>query len=833
MQRGGPEGVKRRPERGSDGLPCTARTDRFDHRPPPRRPPPCMRLPSRILPLAWILVLGSALAVVTGFDLLRAERVWHVTALATDPARPVGQIIPGGGEASFHWLMQTRQMLTEHNLRVHHVSYDNALGGREVWTSSPYRWWLGLVAGLQHLRTGRPAADVLDDAALVADPLLHALLLVAITLFAAWRFGGGAAALTALGFATLFPLGGEFFPGAPDDRGLIAGALLASVLPVLAGCVGAPSARRRWFAVAGVLGGLAVWLDVRAAAPVLAGVALGGLLASALVERERGPVAAAAWRAWGLSGATTVLLAFLIENAPDRLGGWRTESLHPLHGLAWLGGAELLAWAAAASGGARPAANIRTLARVGSAVLAVAALPAAMLWTKSWGFLASDVYFASLCTRPDSPITADLGAWLRQDGFSATFVATVAPLALLAPALWRLARRSTPAAGRASLALALGPVAVGLGFACAHANAWSRLDALLLALGAATLAAGPVSRSRTVAWVLGGAALAIPGLWQLRPAPATGGFALTRPEAEQLILRDLANWLDRRAPEPGTVVFAPPLETTPLCHFGQLRGIGTFAPENSAGFGTSLSIAGAATIETAQALLGTRQVRYLVIPSWDPYFEDFAALYLTARFSHTRSLLATELRRMHLPPWLRPMAYPMPEITGFERETTLVFEVVDDQGPALATSRLAEYLVETGALERVPDLDEQLQRYPADLGALAARIELRTAAGDNAGAAQLLETLQARIRAGGDRYLAWDRRVRLAIVCGRAGWLDLARRETTRCIGDVRADRLRSLTPGSLFGLLVLSKNFSEPIADPRLQSLATDLLPPALRANL
>ena len=72
---------------------------------------------------------------------------------------------------------------------------------------------------------------------------------------------------------------------------------------------------------------------------------------------------------------------------------------------------------------------------------------------------------------------------------------------------------------------------------------------------------------------------------------------LTSAEAQELIERDLAHWLARHANEPRPVVFAPPRETLTLCFYGGLRGIGTFATENNAGFGAALMMAGAQTME--------------------------------------------------------------------------------------------------------------------------------------------------------------------------------------------------------------------------------------------
>ena len=281
------------------------------------------------------------------------------------------------------------------------------------------------------------------------------------------------------------------------------------------------------------------------------------------------------------------------------------------------------------------------------------------------------------------------------------------------------------------------------------------------------------------------------------------------------------------------MVFAPPRETLTLCFYGGLRGIGTFAPENRTGFGATLMIAGAKTMEEAQGLLRARGVRYIVIPSWDSFFDQFAERYLTKNFSHRTSLLVEELRRWNLPSWLRPVPYQLPVGGGFEGQTVRIFEVVEEQNPAVASSRLAEYLIESGELDQAAAASEALRRFPGDVGALAARAQVQGARDDATGLAQTLPLLKARLAGGADQYLPWDRRVSLAVVLARADWVDLARDQTSRCLAELTAPRLRALSTGSLYGLLVLSKSFGLNFTDPKLHDLALDLLPADLRSGL
>src|ERR1017187_7077941 len=85
--------------------------------------------------------------------------------------------------------------------RVRRVDYENAPDGREVFATSPYRWWLGLVAWFDHVLSGRGSGPSLERAALLADPLIHLLLLAGTTIFVAWQFGAFPGALVSVGIA--------------------------------------------------------------------------------------------------------------------------------------------------------------------------------------------------------------------------------------------------------------------------------------------------------------------------------------------------------------------------------------------------------------------------------------------------------------------------------------------------------------------------------------------------------------------------------------------------------------------------------------------------------
>jgi hypothetical protein len=800
---------------------------------------------ARIAQRAWLVVpLLAALWVGWAWH-QREARVRYVSGLqgranrvdARDASSPTGYadgqrelIIPGRNEQSFEWISQAQQMLAARALRVRRVDYENAPFGHEVALTSPYRWWLALVAWADHAASGRPLGLSVEEAALLADPLLQ-LLFLAGAACAAWaRFGPRAAALTSAGAVGIFPLGAAFLPGAPDQLGLSSVLAFASVFGVCAAM--APGGRRSlWLAAAGISGGLGAWVCLHLQVPIELAVACGALLAVLL---RGGAGEALPWRAWSIAGGATCLAAFLAEDAPDRLGEWGPGMATAFFGLAWVGLGELLVLSERSLSRRVPgqAAGPPGGLLAGAGLLAAAAGLFAVFRREWPGRIPG---WGRLDWLADGPSAPSLPAWLGHDGLTLAAAATLAPLLVLFLGVWALGRRGPGRDWRPAVAAALLPALAALAFACRQLAWWSPADAVLLALLAGVSAAFSEAAPPWVSWLPAAAclSLAAPGISRMIPPAGGAGTALNPQESEELVERHLAHWLERRTGMPGFVVFAPPAETTGISFFGGLKGIGTFADDNKTGFGASLTIAGAQSMEDVQNDLQGRQVKYIVIPTWDPFFDDFARLYLVRGLSGRRSFLADQLRRWALPPWLRPVPYQLPVGGGFEGQSVLVFEVVDPQPPAAAAGRLAEYLVEMGNVPAARSVAAQLRKYPGDVGALAALAQVDAAAGDDAGSADATRTLLARLSTGADRYLAWDRRISLAVVLARAGRYDLAADQVRRCASDATQERVRSLSTGSLYDFLVLSKSFRVEIPDPGLRELAAELLPADLRDRL
>lgn len=770
--------------------------------------------PSRPLAAqAWILALLAALLIILGSASFRVERIETVSQIglgnssATDAPR---LLVPVHAQGSYEWLNQTAQAQETGAWRIRDVSYDNATAGRPTHLSSPYRWWLQTVAGA----TG----GGLERAALWAGPLLQALALLVLAPLVARTFGGLAATLVAVAWAGFFPLNTAFLPGQPDDLGAKAALLLAHALCLLRGAqvsAEAPRKSLRLFIAAGALGGLGCWLHVASQLPLIGGV----VLAAVVLRRTQPAVAQLPWRAWALTGGAVSLVAWLFEYAPARLGAAPLSVNHPLYALAWFAAADLLA-----GGSAFQARRLRTwLALAGIAAPVVAALA-----TGGLGFPGAAGNVTQLSGLEQGIASAHLGAWLARDGVSAaalaTFLAAVAGL-VAALAGWRGAASRE---ARVALGLVLGPLVILAGLGLFRLYAWNLFAAALPAVLVAAVAAARATPARALvaATVL---AACLPGVWLAWPRGGSDR-EVSADEVEALVARDLARSLARRAPEPGAVVLAPPALTSALIHYGGLRGVGTAYWENHDGLAAAVRILGASSTDEALALAQRREVRFVVLPSWDSTLEDLARL---AADDFDRSLAG--LLRQWLPPrWLRPVPYALPGIAGLETRAVMIFEVVEAQDNATALARLAEYFLEMGQPQLAGPVAAALkQAFPTELAALAGRLHVEMAQRDTPAVNATVAAIKTQLDLKADEILPWERRVSLALALAQARQLPLARPLLAFSLETIDEDHLRSLTAGTLYRLLAVARAADLSWPDDSLRTDALALLPPEWRERL
>jgi hypothetical protein len=806
-----------------------------------------MRFPHRLFPRAWMVAPICAFAFIAWADVARVKRVELVSSVAgedarTDVSSPTGYaggkrwlIVPEHNNPTFQWIEETQLMVAHGVWRVRRVDYENSPFGRDVHSASPYRWWLTCVAWCDHVVSGRPLGLSLEKAALFADPLLHLLLLVMGSVFVSRRFGTFSAILFSIGVAGLYPLAGAFVPGVANDFGLAQICTFWSILLLVAGVL----AKRRHsslFFSAGVAGGCGLWLNATGQMPVVVGIVLGGLLAAWVARSAPKTTADSAiprWRAWAMGGAVSSFIGYLIEYFPSHMGP-ELRVNYPIYALAWLGLGELMWRIATWKRNEKPFGSTKAITMWILSAAAAASLPIAFIENESHAFLARDLLSTRLTNLSEGIVADNFSAWLARDGLTGALAATCLPLLLLAPAAWLLVRSRAGIAQRSAVAIALGPILGLLALAVYQIRWWNTLDSALLALLVA--AASAASATRALKWSLAGLtgfAVAF-GLFQLLPPAYAGSpndFKFTRAEIEGLYERALAQWIADHAGPDGATVLVPPFRTSSFCFYGGLRGLGTQNWENRDGLSATFRIVNATRPDETQALVTQYGITHIVLPSWDTDLDNFARMGLKRPTdSFVYALHKTDGGIFN---WLRALPYNLPAISGFEDQSVLVLAVGEEADAATVRSRLVEYLMEMHQVEAAANSSQALLRYPANLGALVALAQVQKARGEEDGFQKAFGSVVSNLSSGSDRSLPWDRRVSLAVVLALGNRNDLARIQVERCLREIDAEHIRSLTTGSLYHLLVLTKGYDLEIRDPALRELALSLLPGELRERL
>lgn len=803
------------------------------------------------------VLLASVLAI--AFAWSRITQVDFVTAQDQDPPRSDAAsstgwaggtralIVPAHAFEGYDWTMQTQRMLQLHEWRLSQVDYDNAPEGRAVHGAAIFRWYLGGLAWVNHALGGKPLGRCAERATVWAGPVLQLGLLVGGLALLVGRAGAFAAALFALGVAGVFPFAAGFIPGIPDPvvAGQAAGVM--SLLLLLAGHLALPAKSENsaegkrlprvtpWFVAAGFVGALGLWLDPLGGLVLQAGVSVGGLVAGWMGRRQADALLrntmVRAWSGWGIAGVMGALAARLIDAASAGGQGMISSSL--LGAIAWFGAAILLQQFWRFSDVASPRARFVGAAILGVGLLAVLVVPSALMLEDSWVLLPRGRAALALTRLPNAVVATDFRGWLGEQEGSGQLLACLLPvITALGVAGWS-AWRGRHQARCGFLWIALGALLAALPLAWHFLQRWQQVDAAAIALLAGVAAvvasqAGGIWRG----WIGLGllVVLLLPSLRELRPPRGEARQQVPVSEVNALLERDLARWLARRTGgSADVIVWAPPATTTALTFYGGFRGLGSVAEENVEGLTAAFRIARASSAPEALAQLQRRHVTHLILPTWDTYFDEL----IPAGADHTTGTFLEILRRGEFPAWLRPVAYQFRKPAGLEAYGVMVLEIVDEQEEVLAVSRRAEFFAEMGLLNAAVAEAETLKRFATDLGALAARAQVEAARGDSAALTQIGRTMQTRLAAGADRFLAWDRRVSLALVLARQNEVERARDQTKRCLKELTPERVRTLSPGMLFNLQLLAAAFETEINDPVLRALARDLLPIELRSRL
>lgn len=804
----------------------------------------------------WWLFLAAGLLYFALINWPLYKRVDYVSQL---PGRASGQttyleretIFRGRTVEGQQWVMQTQAALSSGQWRVHRIEYDNAPTGRATIAPMPYRLWLGILSQVGRLFSARPTSELVEAAAVVANPLLFIVVFMIAAAAVARYLSRIGAVVFSLMTPALFPCAERFFAGSPTSAGLaLACSLLCAVFLVaavqqgsfdLAFAHGENGDSHRpvgmtLYILSAMLGTLGLWTDVSTTLVLLVGLILGaGVWVFLTKKRKQKGVQTillqpmtSGLRIWAYSGALAVLLAYFIEFGSLVADNRNLQLIHPLYGLFWVGLVEVVVNICDAI--YRPAGRSRFMIGLGLglAVACVAVLPW-YVWRDKLVGLFSLGDGAFLIDPTTDTTISPAWSWFHVSELSLREWSAASVVVLLIPAATQVFSTKGDLTAKGALVIAGVATFFALGFSVWNASYWG-----LVGVGGCVITAS-VFQEREAGQTSKNTFLEATAVCVVALLVFLG--ARQRPTREQeldgldivnLLERDLAHWLARRA-EPGTIILAPPRQTSNLEYFGSLRGVGSLDKNNREGLAGAARIASASTPEEAEELVHARDIAYIVIPSWDSDLDQYATL---AAHNFEGTFIAA-VHRWALPSWLRPVAYQVPTISGFENQNVVVLEVVEPQNDVTSLSRTAEYFIEMKQLSFAQSVAAALQRFPSNCGAWVARAQVAQATNSEGELNEALSKIEMMIKNGEDRGLTWDRRVALAITLSRNKRLDVSKIQLQRSLNEISERKLRLLSPLSLYRLHVLMKAFDLQIKDEKAKAASLQLLTPDLRAQL
>ena len=635
-------------------------------------------------------------------------------------------ILPPASMDMRWWILHAQSLLESDSIRVRSTSIDNAPIGREVHWSSGLIWLIAGLARLMAFFSAHSAIDCVADAAIVAPLILLALAVGGIAIMVAKRLGWGIAGVFVLILFTSRTVYEGFVYGMADHHGIVFSFAVASVLALVFGGAGLVKTKKskipflmeepaaqRWMILSGILGGAALWVSAATAIPVLAGCGVGALLAACFGRVSDVLIKPNLWRVWGVAGCGSSLGFYLLEYFPFQMG-WRLEVNHPLHALAWLAAADLLARVLSWLFEGKP-----LLERTKSDILCLSLSVAAILLPPVMAMLRPDLFFyvsdKFLLALHNEYINEFQSLWkIMSTEDAAVFqilTIFVWPLVVLIGVPLLLWRKNVSLLWRALALFVACPLVMMQALAFSQirwqgmaTGLWLVEVLLLLAVLAQSFAAFPrrilipLAVLSFIAWVYHPQAvfrnaLAVPKDFQ---------NGLPKRCAPTVLLRDIAHRLLQSSPQKIPVVLAGPNSSTDLSYYGHIRTLGTLYWENRDGLKRGAQIFASNDPEEALRLIQQAGITHIVIASWDDFGMDYVKLLKKSgeiSEAPAQPFVKALLDGSEPPVWLRPLYYPIPPVFGLEEEKVRIFAVVSNQSPLEALIHRGIYQLDAGDAE--------------------------------------------------------------------------------------------------------------------------------------
>lgn len=780
--------------------------------------------------IAWRpLLAGTVLAIVLTL-LIRSD--WRQVewakelssqgsaAPARDPTSPTGYVLGqrhflGTHERgeTYRWIAMAQEILATHRTAPAAYAADNVPEGRPRLLPNLYAAWIAGIAQAIHLTTDAPAGICVERAALWEPLISHVFAFIALVGFMWARVGAGGAVMAALVFA-LFPLfSAQFLPGVLTPRTwalLLAAYSLAAALWPARGEkeVAAPGLR------SGVAAGLALWLDPAIGFPAV-------LITSALgFVAPRGETRPFPHARWAVVGAVIVVLAWFIDANPWDVKAGELRYVHPYYGAAWLGLAIVL--------------DVRRRVLVSQPrwrwVVVEGMLSLALIAPLGWtqftngyrGWLYPSAALRRLTSLDETAVYNTGFDWLGRASFAEVVLVALPVLFGLGAGGWAL--RRGPAKPPRALAVATLVVLAGLLLAAFFRMRWTVVVCLVALPAGWQLATALPSAARRVLSAASVVYVIALVAWAQAPTvpfrQPTAGATASSADVAALVNRHFAHWLASHRPGRNPVVLTSPDLSDSIVFHGGNRTLLSTAWESYRGQVAASRVLSAPEASEAEAVLQSREITHVVLPSWDRILPLLVQKPATA----DRDTLYDRLQRWVLPPYLRAIPYRLPPVPGYAGEKLAVFAVTPPQDEALSLSRLAEYFVEMGRDEPATLAAKVLlESSPDDPNAVLARATVYAQIRRPADFQREMRLAAADATAGRSPF-SWDRRVQRAILLALDHRLELARTEVAACLATGSRDDLFELTPLQAHRLQILATRFNCPLPDAEIARLLTAL---------
>jgi tetratricopeptide (TPR) repeat protein len=702
-------------------------------------------------PLVRWLILAAAWAFVTVLANWHSSTMRDYVALldaagssTPENTTPLRRPIPGAFSDSHAWVRYALAAQEGGPWQLRSTDTDNAPRGRELHWNSSFVHLISLAGRIEHNRTGVALPRATENAlAWFNLPLLFAC----IVIFSTWatvRAGAGAGVVVALGIVGLRSFYDGFAPNYVDHHGVLTASVFGLMLGAMFMGAGwwrlrAPGGQllpesakmaRRAAVGSALSGAFGMWFSAASVIPAIAIVGIGGLASAVCFGRKARAEGAqfdpGAWRLWGRVGAIASVVFYALEYAPAHLG-MRLEVNHPLHALAWWGGAELIALLGAwhldrEKGRPRVAQWVLPL-------LAVSATPIAIIVGGSAVFVVRDPFVGELRHTVSEGMSFRAAAQIYGEAYTARYLINFVAIAAAVMALI-ITRRDRVCLGFVGLVTFAFVI-----LSCWEIRWWLATSAPVLCLLVAMLAAVTANRRPWTSWliVLGVMAVVLPA-GAIDGARVLGrNVAAKRVDALDVlepIYRDIAATVRASQASGDIVLLSSPDGSTGIGYYGRFKTIGTLYWENTEGLKAAAAIYCAERDEDAREMMRARGITHVAMISKANYLEHyFRLLRPEARPQDIEKTFGHRLLIQNaVPLWLRAIPYRVPGNLAVPDVSVLLLQVVPEQNELDAKWNLATAQVALGASDKAePNFQRAIALAPAEK-----RAELYKSAGDQA-----------------------------------------------------------------------------------------------------